>query len=1217
MQKTISSLWYLPRLLIVLSQNGPFGKTIIINRQHSGECHISKNQCSPDKPFILEDIMLHRPALKLLGHLTFLLILCSTQVAAISSQKTHIAEQGLNNTVKLSNMNSISGRDIVLIIDTSASMAYETSGSLSASDPGDDPSVCNVNNSCQPMAAVKSSTLDFVDQLSFPSDRVSIVTMTSQTPNGSRGPVLLLPLTSNKATVEDAISSIKVFEPPVCNGTSTSTSGACRYYNSGTFVAMNCEFFQMNSLSANPDPSACPSSNVGGTLSLAGYALTGSGNEADQRLDAQWMVVALLGGPANATDTTSSYPTGFCPQSTWWQPNPSIAGKNQPWCRDMQPSVRHQATDALVSFTNPVNSSVSMISLYDADDYARDMADNLAALKDGDGVTIHTIGFGSQVLSTTTVLSGENPAGEDLLTYIATCAGEGDLGDCSEVTEEQIQHGQYFQALFQSQLDSIFTVIAGDTCSSEVVVANTLDSDIGSLRQAIADVCTGGTITFDSSLAGETIHLASTLTLSRDVTIDGSALTSKIAISGDTTNNGSADVRVFNVDGEVTANLDGLIIKKGTDGFGGGAIYNDYEAVLTVANSTFTSNSAEVDGGAIYNDYGTLTVLNSTFSGNSAIYGGGIYSGYGTMTIKNSTFSGNSAGNGGGVYTNHGTVTVTNSTFSGNSATYSGGGINNDGTVLTITNSTFSGNSAATADPEATGGGINNAGTLNYANTIIANSTSGGDCVNWASIATNMSNLVEDGSCSAALDGDPKLGALANNDGTTQTFALSVDSPAVDAGSDVICAGAAVNNLDQRGMTRPGGLHCDIGSYELPLAKINLTVGGSSQGSYALAPGGSTRKSYSGLNSGPVKLNGDPSDIVASERVIYKVNGTNTSFSEMMALPDGALDTTYWLPWYNNVDLDTQLRLGNVSGSTATVHVYIGGIEMSTSPIVLTSGQSTRVSFAGVNKGPVKIVSNVDIVAAERVIYSVNGVSTSFSEMMALPNDQLDTTYWLPWYNNVDLDTQLRIGNVSGAPASVHVYIGGTEVSGSPFALTASGPGQSTRVSFAGINNGPVKIVSNVDIVAAERVIYSVNGVGTSFSEVMALPNDQLDTTYWLPWYNNADLDTQLRFGNVSGSTANVHVYIGGVEMTGSPFSLTAGQSTRVSFAGINNGPVKIVSNVDIVAAERVIYTIGGVSTSFSEMMAFPNELLDSNYWLPWYNNVDLDTQLRFGVPQN
>jgi hypothetical protein len=29
----------------------------------------------------------------------------------------------------------------------------------------------------------------------------------------------------------------------------------------------------------------------------------------------------------------------------------------------------------------------------------------------------------------------------------------------------------------------------------------------------------------------------------------------------------------------------------------------------------------------------------------------------------------------------------------------------------------------------------------------------------------------------------------------------------------------------------------------------------------------------------------------------------------------------------------------------------------------------------------------------------------------------------------------------------------------------------------------------------------------------MALPASQLNVTYWLPWYNNIDLDTQLRFG--------------------------------------------------------------------------------------------------------
>jgi hypothetical protein len=141
----------------------------------------------------------------------------------------------------------------------------------------------------------------------------------------------------------------------------------------------------------------------------------------------------------------------------------------------------------------------------------------------------------------------------------------------------------------------------------------------------------------------------------------------------------------------------------------------------------------------------------------------------------------------------------------------------------------------------------------------------------------------------------------------------------------------------------------------------------------------------------------------------------------------------------------------------------------------------------------------------------VNGVSTSFSEMMALPNSQLESTYWLPWYDNVTLDTQLRFANVSGSPASVHVYIGGREMAGSPFTLA---PGTSTRKSFAGINSGPVKIESDVNIVAAERVIYEINTVPTSFSEMPGLPNSQLDTIFWLPWYNNnGTLDSQLRFG--------------------------------------------------------------------------------------------------------
>ncbi|MDW7756051.1 MAG: choice-of-anchor Q domain-containing protein, partial [Brevefilum sp.] len=141
------------------------------------------------------------------------------------------------------------------------------------------------------------------------------------------------------------------------------------------------------------------------------------------------------------------------------------------------------------------------------------------------------------------------------------------------------------------------------------------------------------------------------------------------------------------------------------------------------------------------------------------------------------------------------TLTVVNSTLSGNTASQGGGGIYNGGT-LTLTNSTLSGNSAYSS---AMGHGLNNSseGTLNYANTIIANSPeSNGDCRNYGTMATNTNNLVEDGSCSAEavnyVSGDPMLAALADNGGPTHTMALLPGSPAIDAGDDTICAAPPV-----------------------------------------------------------------------------------------------------------------------------------------------------------------------------------------------------------------------------------------------------------------------------------------------------------------------------------------------------------------------------------------------------------------------------------------
>ena len=208
-----------------------------------------------------------------------------------------------------------------------------------------------------------------------------------------------------------------------------------------------------------------------------------------------------------------------------------------------------------------------------------------------------------------------------------------------------------------------------------------------------------------------------------------------------------------------------------------------------------------------------LKVAGGIANGNS---GGGLMN-TGTVKVRNTTFSNNSADFGGGIYNNAGgTLTVTNSTFSENSASIVGGGIANAVGPLTVTNSTFSGNSAAGA-----GGGIwNNAGgTLTVTNTIVANSTSGGNCL--GDITDGGYNIDDGTSCgfSAANNSmpstEPLLAAgLANNDGPTKTIALRDASPAINAIPQGTNGCGTEVTTDQRGVERPQGKGCEIGSFE-------------------------------------------------------------------------------------------------------------------------------------------------------------------------------------------------------------------------------------------------------------------------------------------------------------------------------------------------------------------------------------------------------------------
>ncbi|WP_062294560.1 filamentous hemagglutinin N-terminal domain-containing protein [Nostoc piscinale] len=328
------------------------------------------------------------------------------------------------------------------------------------------------------------------------------------------------------------------------------------------------------------------------------------------------------------------------------------------------------------------------------------------------------------------------------------------------------------------------------------------------------NVGTNGTVQngVDVSSAGGKVNLAAaTYTPTQQILIDKN-LTINGAATGTTTVSGADGVGVIAVNTGAEVMLERLTIRNGT-AFNGGGIYN--AGTLTVNNSTLSGNSATFNGGGIYNDsVGNLTVNNTTINGNSAAFdGGGIY--------------------------NHssGTLTVSNSTISNNSATFDGGGIhNNSGSTLTLNNSTISGNSVSFFN----GGGIYNEGTLSVSNSLIAGNTSpiGREIYTAAITGTFTSNHNLFGySGDSGVNGDSPsvtdivpnvalnqiLTPLGDYGGITQTHALVPGSPAINSGIKII--GIAT---DQRGILRSIGGTSDIGAFES--AGYSLTaVSGSEQ----------------------------------------------------------------------------------------------------------------------------------------------------------------------------------------------------------------------------------------------------------------------------------------------------------------------------------------------------------------------------------------------------
>ncbi len=211
-------------------------------------------------------------------------------------------------------------------------------------------------------------------------------------------------------------------------------------------------------------------------------------------------------------------------------------------------------------------------------------------------------------------------------------------------------------------------------------------------------------------------------------------------------------------------------------------------------------------GGGILNS-GSIRTLNSTFATNQVVGGSGGMGGSGN-------FQGGDGGNGGdaigGALYNSGSAAITNSTIALNGAFGGTNGMSGEGP--------FAGEDGDFG-LEAGANLANSGGALVLKNSIVGQTLSGSSISGPVDDAGHNLSAVPVGfSGPGSLDNtDPKLLALLNRGGPTETMGLDPDSPALDAADDSACP-----PFDQRGRTRPEGVRCDMGAFELPRAAVIL-----------------------------------------------------------------------------------------------------------------------------------------------------------------------------------------------------------------------------------------------------------------------------------------------------------------------------------------------------------------------------------------------------------
>ena len=359
---------------------------------------------------------------------------------------------------------------------------------------------------------------------------------------------------------------------------------------------------------------------------------------------------------------------------------------------------------------------------------------------------------------------------------------------------------------------------------------NGCDETHCSLREAVADALVGDTIDF-------TLSLPNTITLTEDG--GGELLIDKnIRIAGPggdrlsisagfmdpemDPDDGFRVIHIFDNYHPVDVEISGLTIRDGRAWLGGG-VYADENTSLIMSDCVIGPNNivSYAGGGlVVYEAEAALTNCSIVDNhGTGTLGGAGIFVAYGTLDVTNSTISGNITNNyGGGLYGYVGKISLTHTTISGNIANQNyetepwggGGGIYLYLSNVTLQNSIVAGNIDLTEPSEHAKWPDVNGSMTSLGRNLIGDGTGSTGWLPGDMVGTAVAPI------------DPILGVLdVHEPGTTPTYPLLEGSPAIDSAA---CLAAVTT--DQRGVKRPQGFACDIGSFEVenPLTYLFLPL---------------------------------------------------------------------------------------------------------------------------------------------------------------------------------------------------------------------------------------------------------------------------------------------------------------------------------------------------------------------------------------------------------